>query len=83
MAIEPRHIIEALTNVNADTPLETLMEQLYAQLPKCVQRAVGTLQYAQLEPQYKGIRTRLMDEFGFDVHQHIRNQTLKIMQRPR
>ena len=81
--IEPKHIIHALKTVDANTPLETFLQGLYKQLPRCVQRAIGTLQCTQLEPEYKAIRTRLMTEFGFDLHQHIRAEIERILKRPR
>lgn len=81
--IEPRHIIAALKTIDANTPIEAFMTNLYAQLPKCIQRAIGTLQCAQLEPEYREIRTRLMAEYGFDVHQHIREKQERILKRPR
>lgn len=81
--IEPRHIIQALETIDANTPVETFLRGLYDQLPKCVQRAIGTLQCTQLEPGYKAIRTRLMAEFGIDLHQHIRAEIERILKRPR
>lgn len=83
MAIEPRHIIDALKKINAYTPIEAFIQGLYQQLPTCVQRAIGTLQCAQLEPEYRNIKARLMADFGFDLHQHIRDQIQKILMRPR
>jgi hypothetical protein len=81
--IEPRHIIQALQTIDGNTPLETFIRGLFDQLPRCVQRAIGTLQCTQLEPEYKALRTRLMAEFGFDLHQHIRAEIERILKRPR
>lgn len=81
--IEPKHIIEALKQIDANTPIEAYMTSLYSQLPKCIQRAIGTLQCAQLEPNYREVRTRLMAELNFDVHQHIRAEQERILKRPR
>lgn len=83
MAIEPRHIIDALKNINADTPIEHLMQTLYSQLPRCVQRAIATLQCTQLETEYKALRSSLMIDYKFDLHQHIRDEVERILKRPR
>ena len=83
MSIEPKHFIEALKRIDANTPVESFIQGLYAQLPKCIQRAIGTLQCVQLEDDYRVLRTRLMADLGFDLHQHIRAQIEKILTRPR
>ncbi len=81
--IEPKHIIEKLKQINANTPIEAFVQGIYNQLPRCVQRAIGTLQCTQLEPEYKAVRLRLMTDFNFDIHQHIRAQIEVIIKRPR
>lgn len=83
MAIEPAGIIKALQTINQDTPIESFMNQLYMQLPTCINRAIATLQCAQLEKEYKPLVEKMKVEFDFDLHLSIRNQIEKILTRKR
>lgn len=83
MAIEPAGIIAALKQINKDTPIPHYMENIYQALPTCIQRAIATLQCAQLELGYKEQVERMQTEFGFDLHQSIKDQVQKILTRRR
>jgi hypothetical protein len=83
MAIEPAGIIQAIKEINKDTPIEHYMQNIYAALPTCVQRAIATIQCTQLELDYKQQVARMQTEFNFDLHKHLQDQIQTILTRRR
>lgn len=83
MAIEPAGIIRILENIDANTNMQDTMARIFSQLPTCIQRAVATLQCAQLEKEYKGQVLKLQQLHGFDLPQWMRDRTQQIITRQR
>jgi hypothetical protein len=82
MAIEPAGIIKALQSID-DTNLQATLDQIFFLLPSCIQRAMATLQCAQLEKEYKGIVLQFKKQYHFDLPQWMRDRTMQIIERRR
>ena len=83
MAIDPRGILQAVNMIGPNTDIAPYMETIYANLPTCTARAIACLQCTQLESDYKPIRARLIQEYGFDLHLAFRQQIETILKNKR
>lgn len=83
MAIEPAGIIRALNTIDQNTNMDDIMPRIFAALPTCIQRAVATLQCAQLEKEYKGLVLKLKAQNDFDLPQWMREMTQRVIMRQR
>lgn len=83
MAIEPSGVIFELNRVSTVDEIRPCLDRIFSYLPTCINRAIGTIQCAQLEPAYKTINARFKAEFDFDLHQAFKDQVALILARKR
>lgn len=79
--IEPSQIISLLQNIPLGAPIEHyITSRVYAELPKCKQRAIATLQCAMLEPAYKPLVEAFKAQ-NYDLHQKMQEMVKQVYAR--